>query len=443
MEQEAEKNLRILEVRLDYLRERMAAAEPHPSSYNIREARALEFVLDLARGGVDMQELKYFSDKAAKVKELQARYGLDPEGFHEQMQKTFGKESGQLLQALGLLTSFEWEPAEEYTSMWSDLNPGWLVEGILPKIGVVQLFGRQKSYKSEAALDLAIRVVNKEDSDWCGHKVNYHGAVCYVLMEGKATFWQRIVAWENANPGTNEEQLFLISQAPLQLQDKSSVQALAMGVPLSGKMFMGQESPIDVRLFVVDTQGMATVGADENSFRDMSLVLSNARWLAEEFEALVLLVHHTGWGKATADRGRGSSALAAGLDASVECKRTPAGYMLRPSDIKDAGTASEWFSYRIERINVEAGSGKYSETISCIYPVPDRRGGDDDYLKAEAALEAAGEVGLSRTALADAIAGNHKPLSMKRADTVIEGFRGEGRLEDVEGKKIALKVLDA
>lgn len=62
--------------------------------------------------------------------------------------------------------------------------------------------------------------------------------------------------------------------------------------------------PPDV--IVIDTLHSAADGADENSSRDMGIVLSNVKKLVAEFECAAILVHHTNKG-GTAERG--SSAL--------------------------------------------------------------------------------------------------------------------------------------
>src|SRR5690606_22901490 len=88
--------------------------------------------------------------------------------------------------------------------------------------------------------------------------------------------------------------------------------------------------PISPILIVVDTLAMAMAGGDENSQRDMGILLRSCRALTYNLSASVLLVHHLG---KTGVRERGSSALRGNADTmiqvnpaddviSVECSKT-------------------------------------------------------------------------------------------------------------------------
>lgn len=68
------------------------------------------------------------------------------------------------------------------------------------------------------------------------------------------------------------------------------------------------------RLIVVDTQALATPGADENSNRDMGLVLTNMKRLSTAHGCFVLLVHHTGY---DTSHSRGASAQRCALDSEL------------------------------------------------------------------------------------------------------------------------------
>jgi hypothetical protein len=68
---------------------------------------------------------------------------------------------------------------------------------------------------------------------------------------------------------------------------------------------------IQPAIIVVDTQGQATVGREENSNTDMNAVYRNCKRLAWELGCLVSLVHHTGW---DVTRERGASAQRQAVD---------------------------------------------------------------------------------------------------------------------------------
>jgi DNA-binding transcriptional ArsR family regulator len=78
----------------------------------------------------------------------------------------------------------------------------------------------------------------------------------------------------------------------------------------------GQAQPLHI-LFI-DTLHSATVGADENSAKDMGVVLNSAKYATQKLGCAVVLVHHTNKG-GTAERG--SSAMRGAMDAMIEVRR--------------------------------------------------------------------------------------------------------------------------
>ncbi len=78
----------------------------------------------------------------------------------------------------------------------------------------------------------------------------------------------------------------------------------------------GQAQPLDI--LIIDTLHSATAGADENSAKDMGLVLKVAKDAAQALGCAVVLVHHTNK-NGTAERG--SSALRGAMDCMIEIRR--------------------------------------------------------------------------------------------------------------------------
>lgn len=78
----------------------------------------------------------------------------------------------------------------------------------------------------------------------------------------------------------------------------------------------GQAQPLDI--LIIDTLHSATAGADENSAKDMGMVLKLAKEAGQALGCAVLLVHHTNK-NGTAERG--SSALRGAMDCMIEIKR--------------------------------------------------------------------------------------------------------------------------
>ena len=74
----------------------------------------------------------------------------------------------------------------------------------------------------------------------------------------------------------------------------------------------GEAQPLDI--LVIDTLHTATAGADENSAKDMGIVLNLAKRATKELGCAVILVHHTGKNGETE---RGSSALRGAMDTMI------------------------------------------------------------------------------------------------------------------------------
>jgi len=79
----------------------------------------------------------------------------------------------------------------------------------------------------------------------------------------------------------------------------------------------GQCQPLDI--LVIDTLHTATAGADENSAKDMGIVLQLVQRATKELGCAVILVHHTG---KNGESERGSSALRGAMDTMIHIAKT-------------------------------------------------------------------------------------------------------------------------
>jgi hypothetical protein len=183
-------------------------------------------------------------------------------------------------------------------------KPTYLIDGLLVAGGLANLFGPSGSYKSFLALDWALSVA--AGRDWCGHTVQ-PGPAVYVAAEGAAGMSKRIEAWRSANPDHDPRPRFRLLAEPVHLLDPASLQALRRA--LADQL---DETPA---LIVLDTLARSLPGADENSSQDMGQAVEHLDAIRRDFGAAVLPVHHSGLERG---RERGSTALAAALDARYE-----------------------------------------------------------------------------------------------------------------------------
>lgn len=180
----------------------------------------------------------------------------------------------------------------------------YLIPGFLPEVGVAVMFGPSGTCKTFIALDWAMRVARGDA--WRDLPVKC-GAVVYVAAEGKSGFGQRVRSWlaqhanHDAEPTAN---IHLLAEPIDFISDTDLPNEIRQ---LSGKP----------QLIVLDTLSQ-TLSGDENSNRDMAAYVRRANLLANEFQCLVLIVHHCG--KADASDPRGGGAIKGNVDAMFNVK---------------------------------------------------------------------------------------------------------------------------
>ena len=115
----------------------------------------------------------------------------------------------------------------------------------------------------------------------------------------------------------------------------------------------------------IDTLNRAAPTADENSSKDMGLILQSAKALQALTGGLVIVVHHAG--KNTTAGMRGHSSLFAAMDAAIEVKRNGDNHewsIAKSKDGQDGGT--HHFTLEIKPL----GSDEYGDAITSCVVVP-------------------------------------------------------------------------
>lgn len=169
--------------------------------------------------------------------------------------------------------------------------PQPLVDGILYLDSLAWLHGKPGHGKSFVALDWAGCVAT--GAPWQGHEVTSRGTVVYLAAEGVSGVRQRVRAWEERTGIAMDGVRFL--PVAVQLLHYTDREALVM--------LLADLAPV---LVVIDTQARVTVGADENSAKDMGELVAAADQIREATKACVLMVHHE---SRAGENMRGSTAL--------------------------------------------------------------------------------------------------------------------------------------
>ena len=172
------------------------------------------------------------------------------------------------------------------------------IKGVIPSSGIVVIYGPSGSGKSFLALYMAYVL---------GHGLIFFGFkgqskfVVYINLEGSMR--TRLDALQTDKKRDIPDNVRFVTEPFHILED---VKALAADIPEGAVIF-------------IDTLNAASPGLDENSSRDMGLILEAAKKLQQITKGLVVIVHHSG---KDASKGlRGHSSLYAAMDAVIEVGR--------------------------------------------------------------------------------------------------------------------------
>jgi len=195
----------------------------------------------------------------------------------------------------------------------------WHIDGWIPKGGLTMIYGPPKSGKSFIVMSLILALDHGER--WLGYPVVDRCRSLYVALEGRSGLKIRSAAWHEHFGHDIGAGGSLLQTGRINLAEHEHRDAIIAAV-----------LEHDIELVAIDTLAKATVGIDENSAKDMGLVIDSAQRIQEQTGATVILVHHTGHGDT--HRERGSSALAGAVDSSILVKN---GKMSAPL-VKDGST---------------------------------------------------------------------------------------------------------
>lgn len=237
--------------------------------------------------------------------------GTDPAGVRERLETHLAKQGApgggtrydQLLAAL-----------LDADGLKSIRPPEPLIGGYIVRDSLTWLQGKPGHGKSFVAIDWACSVATGQP--WRGAPV-HQGTVLYIIAEGAAGISLRVDAWRDAHGTYNLDRLKFLP-VPVQFLVQVDHDAL--------KRLVAEIQPVMV---VIDTQARVTVGAEENSSRDMGMFVAAADAIREASGACVLVVHHEGRGGehlrgSTAMEGAATTIVRASKDGPLvylECKK--------------------------------------------------------------------------------------------------------------------------
>ena len=238
----------------------------------------------------------------------------------------------------------------------------WLIPGMIPKRALIEVHGLPGSGKTFLMLDFAMQIAQQQ-------------VVIYVAPEGVYGYQPRVEAWQKANdkePG----QLFFDKQA-LNLLDPIEVQAFIDACK--------SKKPV---LIIFDTLARCMVGGDENSAKDMGLLIQHCSQIIKALDTSVVLVHHTG---KNGEAERGSSALRGACDSMIEISKTDEIIVVKSSKLKD-GKPFETFSMKLKPFGHSVAPVPVEIEPEEEEEIPSKHRGVLDYLRDHPEGAPAGEI---------------------------------------------------
>ncbi len=218
--------------------------------------------------------------------------------------------------------------------------PEPLIEGWLNLDSVAVMYGRPKGGKSFVAIDMAMCIA--AGRRWHNRHVA-QGPVLYVIAEGVRGIGPRVRAWSKVNSHAVPENLIWLPRAVSMLNPQWSGALASVAAQLQPRMV------------VIDTLNRSMAGGDENSSKDMGIVIAAADLIKRSTGACVFIVHHSG--KDSAQGARGHSSLLGAVDTELEVKNDSDVITLSNTAQKDAADALPL------RFTLEEAAGTHSVAI--------------------------------------------------------------------------------
>jgi hypothetical protein len=185
----------------------------------------------------------------------------------------------------------------------------FLIDGFLGRDEISIWFGPPECGKSTAKIDAACHVATGRP--WCGRAV-MRGPVLYVAAERGQTVMRRIMAWRLEH-GIDDFPLAVIDDTVDLRTGKVDADRI-----IAAAQRLGELSGQKVVWIIFDTLSRVLAGGDENSPRDMGLLVLSVDRIYRETGAHCSLVHHVPLG---GDRMRGHSSAPGAADTTVRVEK--------------------------------------------------------------------------------------------------------------------------
>jgi hypothetical protein len=226
----------------------------------------------------------------------------------------------------------------------------YLVKGIIPRRGLVVVWGPPKCGKSFWVFDLMMHT--SLNWPYRGRKV-LGGPIVYCAFEGADGYGKRAEAFRQRHFSEDTDPVpFYLVTAPMSFAKDHAELIAAIRTQL------GATKPVAV---VLDTLNRS-LGGSESDDKDMGAYIRAGDAVREAFDCAVVIVHHCG---VEGTRPRGHTSLTGAVDAQLAVKRDSAGNIVVTVEWMKDGPEGETIVSHLEP--VEVGVDRDGDPItSCI-----------------------------------------------------------------------------
>jgi hypothetical protein len=253
---------------------------------------------------------------------------LDSRAELAKMQARKGNGGGQhSTQAFKLVPFDQLQPGQQ---------SGYLIKGVIPRVGIVVIWGPPKCGKSFWTFDLVMHCA-RGCADYRGHRVA-SGPVVYCAFEGQEGFKARAEAFRREHEISSPVAFFLVASNAKLVRDH---QVLIKDISDQ----VGDVSPVAV---VLDTLNRSIDGS-ESKDQDMGAYLDAAGAIQRAFECVVLIVHHCG---VDGTRPRGHTSITGTTEAQVAVSRDAANNVMAEVEYMKDGPAGARFLSQLKVVDV-------------------------------------------------------------------------------------------
>lgn len=206
---------------------------------------------------------------------------------------------------------------------------GWRIVDVIPDdAGFIVIYGKQKSFKSFLALDMALSIAN--GVDYHG-KETEQGTVLYIAGEGQKGVLKRVEAWRQLRKLDSIENFYLMIK-PIIISEPDSYKDLISLIELF---------PTKPEIVFIDTIARSMKG-DENG-AGMAEFISGCDEIRANTGVQIVAIHHT---PKSGDTMRGWSGLPGAIDFSYlveKDSKRPLTAILKADDVKDHSDKGQFF----------------------------------------------------------------------------------------------------